>query len=43
MRACSRPTLQRNVGPLAVDTLTEAHALIESARSYGKLVLTRIS
>lgn len=36
-------TLQRDLGPLAVDTLTEAHALIESGRSHGKLVLTRIA
>ena len=36
-------TLQQNFGPLDARSLAAAHALIESGRSYGKLVLERIA
>lgn len=34
-----RTTLRRNVGAISADNLREAHALVESGRSIGKVVL----
>jgi len=37
-----RTTMTQNLGPLTVENLKRAHALVESGRSRGKVVLDGI-